>query len=169
MTNKRMPNRMDEPMETPDPVTDSRNRVFHYMDPHSLEDRNDLESLLLACARELRHSKKKRFGSTQDRIVMILNENGGTMSQKTLQQLLRIQPGTISEILSKMEEKNLIERNRYSKDKRASLITSKVLEAVSEEKESFFEVLNDEEKENLKNLLKKVLMDKRTIDRIEDE
>ena len=102
----------------------------------------------------MHHEKRRMFGSSQDRILALLQENGGTLGQKSLQQLLGVQPGSISEILSKMEEKGLISRSRDEDDKRASLIT--LTKDVSVEKEDFFAVLNDEEKESLKAILTKV-------------
>ena len=79
------------------------------------------------------------------------------MSQRTLQRLLDIKPGSISEILSKMEEKGLIERSKDDEDKRASLITLISEEETMEERPSFFEMLSEEEKESLKAILNKIL------------
>ena len=79
------------------------------------------------------------------------------MSQRTLQRLLDIKPGSISEILSKMEEKGLIERSKDDEDKRASLITLISEEEAMEERPSFFEMLSEEEKESLKAILNKIL------------
>lgn len=124
-------------------------------------DPNDLDGLFMACARRMRHERHRRFGSTQDRIIRILNENGGTMGQKALQLLLGVQPGSISEILSKMEEKGLIIRDKDDDDHRASLIRLNT-EVKNEEKEvSLFDVLSDEEKESLKAILNKVLTENR--------
>ena len=111
----------------------------------------------MMCARRMRHNVRRRFGSTQDRIIRILDENGGTMGQKALQELLRVQPGSISEILAKMEEKGLINRSRDDEDKRASLITLQTEALPDSDETSCFSVLSEEEKESLKELLKKVL------------
>lgn len=126
-------------------------------------DRDDLEGMYMACARMLRHRKRGRFGFAQDAIIRLLQENGDTMSQKSLQQLLGIQPASVSEVLSKMEDKGLIERLKDSEDKRASLIVLKNKE-MEIEKEDFFEMLDEEEKEQLKAILNKVL-DARTAER----
>ena len=119
-------------------------------------DREDLEGMYMACARMLRHEKRGHFGSAQDHILMLLKENGGTMSQKAIQQLMGVRPGSISEVLSKMEEKGLIERSRDEEDRRASLICLKE-ENVKIEKKDFFAVLTDEEKQIMKDLLNKVI------------
>ena len=132
----------------------------HRRDDHEMfkrEERDDLEGLYMAVARKLRHSGRRHFGSTQDRIVRILDENGGTMNQKSLQMLLDVKPGSISEILTKMEEKGLVERSRNDDDRRAALITLKAENIDKEERPSFFMMLSEEEKQNLKAILQKVL------------
>ncbi len=130
-------------------------------DLESVLDPNDLDGLFMACARRMRHERHRRFGSTQDRIVRILNENGGTMGQKALQLLLGVQPGSISEILSKMEEKGLIIRDKDDDDRRASLIRLNTEVKDEEKAVSLFDVLSDEEKESLKAILNKVLTENR--------
>lgn len=121
-------------------------------------DENDIEGLFMACARRVRHEKHRRFGSTQDRIIRILDENGGTLSQKSLQRLLDVKPGSISEILSKMEDKGLVSRDRSNEDHRASLITLSEEAFDLEKPASFFDVLTEEEeKQSLKTILKKAM------------
>ncbi len=125
--------------------------------PEFFRDPESLEGMFIACARRMRHNARRRFGSTQDRIIRILDENGGTMGQKALQELLRVQPGSISEILAKMEEKGLISRSRDDEDKRASLITLQTEALPDSDETSCFSVLSEEEKETLRSLLQKVL------------
>ena len=122
-----------------------------------MHDPDSLEGMFMRTARHLRHSGRKQFGSTQDRIIRILDENGGTMGQKALQELLHVRPGSISEILTKMEEKGLITRTKDSDDRRASLITLTADAETPEEPESFFSVLTEEEKETLTEILAKLL------------
>ncbi len=100
---------------------------------------------------------KRRFGSTQDRIVRILDENGGIIGQKALQELLHVRPGSISEILAKMEEKGIITRSKDSEDRRASLITLAVDAKEAAGQSASFAVLTEEEQETLRTLLKKLL------------
>ena len=102
----------------------------HGMHHPFMRDRNDLEGMYMAVARMMGHEVRRRFGMSQDRIIAILKENGGTMSQRTLQRLLDIKPGSISEILSKMEEKGLIERSKDDEDKRASFMDANFSEAI---------------------------------------
>ena len=136
---------------------DSREHSGRRPHPEFLRDPESLEGMFMMCARKMRHNARRRFGSTQDRIIRILDENGGTMGQKALQELLRVQPGSISEILAKMEEKGLINRSRDDEDKRASLITLQTEALPDSDETSCFSVLSEEEKESLKELLKKVL------------
>ncbi len=123
---------------------------------HEFPAPEDLEGMLMACAWKLRRGRRNHFGSTQDRILTILKENGGTMGQKALQELLHVRPGSISEILGKMEEKGLIERSKDEDDRRASLISLKDEDFKAEEKDRFM-MLEEEEKETLKAILKKIL------------
>ena len=124
-------------------------------------DPESLEGMVIGTARMIRHSGRERFGSTQDRIIRILDENGGTMGQKALQELLRVRPGSISEILAKMEEKGLIERSRDEDDKRAALITLSADVRPETEQLNFFAALTEAEQAALKELLKKVLASKK--------
>ena len=122
-----------------------------------MHDPDSLEGMFMRTARHLRHSGRKQFGSTQDHIIRILDENGGTMGQKALQELLHVRPGSISEILTKMEEKGLITRTKDSDDRRASLITLTADAETPAAQESFFSVLSEEEKETLTEILAKLL------------
>ena len=133
-----------------------RGRHPHRHHPEWAGDPESLEGLFVRCVRRMHH-QHGRFGSTQDRIIRILDENGGTMGQKALQELMRVKPGSVSEILTKMEEKGLIERKKDADDRRASLITLTTEDRPETPQTSLFDVLSTEEKETLKQLLKKVL------------
>ena len=128
--------------------------------PHPPLDPERLEDLVRMCARKMHHERHGHYGSTQDDIIRILSENGGTMGQKALQELLHVRPGSISEILAKMEEKELIVRTKDADDRRASLITLKADSLPERERPDFFAALSEEEKEQLKTLLKKVLQNR---------
>ena len=56
--------------------------------------------------------------SGQIPILCMLDRNGGSMSQQELGSRFDIKPGSLSEILSKMETSGLIERSRDPKDRR---------------------------------------------------
>ena len=122
--------------------------------------REDLEGMLMH-AGHLLH-KGHHFGRSQDEVLDFLNKQEN-VSQKDLGGYLRIKPGTLSELLNKLEEKELISREKDEEDRRFSniVLTEKGREflEIKEEKKpkDKFKVLNKEEKENIKNLLSKLI------------
>lgn len=127
-------------------------------------DEDSLSGLMHGCGHFLHH--RSSGGGGQEGILSILAEKE-SMSQKELQEILKIQPGSLSEILAKLEHKGLIERERDESDKRKSVIrltgagkdaTGKADKSASrmDEKE-LFSVLTEEEQSELKRLLKKLL------------
>ena len=86
------------------------------------------------------------------------------MSQKELQDVLQIQPGSLSEILLKLEHKGFITREKDADDRRKSVIslTETRREVLKDqtpriEEGKMFDVLDEEEQKELKRLLKKLL------------
>jgi len=129
------------------------------------EEIEDLETLMMISGHILRHKRHHRFGMTQDRILRTLVKEG-EWSQKDLQEHLRVRPGSISEIVRKMEEKGLVERTREEEDRRMAKIVlteegKRLAEQIPAEmpKEDAFACLSEEEKETMKTLLRKVLTD----------
>lgn len=125
------------------------------------QDQDELYGLMRACGHYLYH--KADNNSCQKRIMRILGKQK-EVNQKELLEILNIQPGSLSEILIKMENKGLLERSKDEEDRRRSIvrITEKgeahekeLLE--SDAKKDLFAVLNEEQKEELKALLKLVL------------
>lgn len=91
-------------------------------------------------------------------VLKILNK--GPISQKELQETLRVRPGSISEILSKMEEKGLIIRNKSEEDARSIIVEitdggKERLKAL-DQKTDLFSSISDEEKLVLKDILTKL-------------
>lgn len=126
-----------------------------------LDTSENLRHLIRSCADYLYRRGGQRNG--QGRILRILSHEG-EMTQKQLQEMLEIQAGSISEILSKMEDNRLIERLKDHEDKRRMLVslTQQGEEHVKEYRlgkkmGDSFSPLNDEEKEQLKILLLKLL------------
>ena len=124
-------------------------------------DEDTLPGLMQACGHQIYH--RGRRGGGQEGILSILAEKE-QMSQKDLQEILQIQPGSMSEILMKLEQKELITREKDSEDKRKSIIrlTPAGKEAAKEQKprmdeNNMFSVLSDEEQTLLKTMLKKLL------------
>ena len=74
---------------------------------NSPQDFDDLAGQLEQCGKFLMYCLGKRRG--QEKILRILWEQG-EISQRELQELLGIQPGSMSEIAAKLESKGLIVR-----------------------------------------------------------
>lgn len=105
--------------------------------------------------------------SSQKRILIILRENGG-MTQRELTERLDVRPGTISEVLGKLENAGLISRIVNPEDKRTIDISltdkgNGMAQEAAESRESrhreMFRCLSQEEKETLLSLLEKVCSD----------
>lgn len=124
-------------------------------------DQNDLYSMMRYCGHYLYHRSGKGHGAGQERILGILAKRE-CMTQKELQSILQIQPGSMSEILTKMEEKNLISRRKDEEDKRKSIIelTEEGRKANAEndtrDGKELFQVLSGSEQEELKVILRKL-------------
>jgi len=126
-------------------------------DPSFIENA-DTETLIRICAHDL-HRRNRRFGESQDRILKILSEKE-CISQRRLQEKMYVRPGSISELISKMEEKGLLISERKQEDRRHVIlkITEEGKKAASEivPAEKGYELRADEE-ETLKTLLKKMI------------
>ena len=125
-------------------------------------NKDNLYSLMRACGRHLYHCAK---GSGQGKILAILSERE-KMTQKELQEILQIQSGSMSEIITKLEEKGLLRRRRDEDDKRRSVLEltdagreSALNYVMHRDESSFFHVLKEEEQEELRNLLGRLLED----------
>lgn len=125
-------------------------------------DKKELLNNLQKCGHFLHCQKGKSLG--QYRILLILKKEG-VIPQKELQQILRIQSGSISEILSKMESNELIYRTKDKNDKRKALVglslkgeeyIKKLINDYEYENQNLFNCLSDEECDNLNNLLIKL-------------
>lgn len=120
---------------------------------------NDLTSQLIKCGQILMHKTGKKRG--QENILEILFQYE-SMSQKQLQEVLGIEAGSLSEILSKLEQRQFIERYKDINDKRKSIIhlTSLGKEKIKHKKsndEDMFDMLTSIEQQQLNDMLNKVL------------
>ena len=85
------------------------------------------------------------------------------MQQQEIQEMLHVRPGSVSEVITKLENKGLVERKKNEEDQRRIVlaITDEGRQACSEsseeENDELFAVLNDEQKEELKKTLKALL------------
>lgn len=134
----------------------------HYHDAN----RNDK---LIINFRDISHMMRKQYEgkASQKRILIILNESD-KLTQKELTERLGIQPGSASEILSKLENAGLITRTPNEEDRRTTDICltdagiELALEAAEQRHkrhEEMFSCLSSEEQETLLSLLEKIHTD----------
>ncbi len=124
-------------------------------------EKDNLYGMMRACGHYLYH--RSGSGAGQGKILAILSQRE-SMTQKELQEMLQIQPGSMSEILTKLEEKGLILRKKHDDDRRMSVLVltdagKDVAEnqRQQEDEASLFAALEDAEREELKKLLGKLL------------
>ena len=130
------------------------------------QDFDDLAGRLERCGKFLMYCLGKRRG--QEKILRILMENG-EISQKGLQELLGIQPGSMSEIAAKLESKGLIVRGRAEADRRKILLSlteegrawlaRQGEDYVRKRRAELFSALAPEEQQTLGVLLEKLCVD----------
>ena len=89
------------------------------MSEQELTREEKLSLLLRVCGRRLYHSSCA--GRTQSRVLQLLAE--GDMSQREMQERLQVQPGSISELVSKLEFKGLLTRRRNENDLRKVMLS----------------------------------------------
>ena len=131
------------------------------------EDEPDaLAQQLEWCGRMLFHFLGKRRG--QGKILRILTERSG-ISQREMQEILGIQPGSMSEIAAKLEGKGLVARGRAEADRRKILLslteegrawlTRQGEDYVRKRRAELFSALAPEEQRTLGVLLEKLCVD----------
>ncbi|NLV86389.1 MAG: MarR family transcriptional regulator [Clostridiales bacterium] len=122
-----------------------------------------LASHLRACGHFLYYQTGGKTG--QRRILLTLLKNEG-LTQKELQDILEISSGALSEILQKMEDASLIEREKSPDDKRQVRLslTSEGKSTALQAKENYirvlqqmFECLDEGEKAKLDEILEKLV------------
>lgn len=131
---------------------------------HNHPHDGSLISLFHQCMHRIHHADGRH--SSQSRLLTILAEEG-ELSQKEMQERLRIQAGSLSELVSKLEAKGLLTRERDESDKRkiSLRITPDGLEVVNqvpqeEERPDPFSVLTEAEQKTLQELLIKIMENK---------
>lgn len=140
-------------------------RVTHY---HAA----DMNDRLIINLRDLGHVMHFLYEgkASQKRILIILNETG-RITQRDLTERLGIQPGSASEILSKLESAGLIIRTPNEADRRTTdvCLTDAGRELAAEASaqrqkrhEEMFSCLSEEEREELLSLLERVCADWKT-------
>ena len=114
------------------------------------------------CSHLLYHKFSLNF--SQNRILVLLKREG-PMTQKALMCQMQIQPGSLSEVLAKVESAGLVERRRCEDDRRNFEINLteegiKQAEAFERDRQDMaallFETLDEREKEALSGILTKL-------------
>ena len=96
------------------------------------------------------------------RVLRLLELADGSLSQRELTELMDVQPGSLSELLGKMEARGLISRIRSEEDHRrvtVSLTDAGRAKAAEHGSRDLFAALEEDEKEQLKALLAKLTAD----------
>ncbi|MCD7817925.1 MAG: MarR family transcriptional regulator [Lachnospiraceae bacterium] len=126
-------------------------------EPKTIEERLDLR--LHQCGHYLYHHTA---GPRQIMVLQLLQKNG-SMSQQDIQNALNIQPGSVSELISKLESKGFLLRQRDETDRRRVVLSltdrGMALEAKPQEEifQERYGVLEEEEQEKLAEMLEKLL------------
>ena len=129
----------------------------------------DMNNKLIWNLRDIGHTMRhiSEGKGSQKRILMILNESPN-ITQSELTERLQIQPGSVSEVIGKLEAAGLIVRSPSETDRRTTNISlTETGKAAAEEAHvqrekrhnQMFASLSDDEKESLLQLLEKVNAD----------
>ena len=111
------------------------------------------------------HGGPRMRAFAQERLLRIIQEKADGIRQKDLVEELKVNPSSVSEIISKLQAEGYVERTVDPMDKRATLITltelgrARAYELEDERNERFsslFSRLTDSEKEQLVELLEKL-------------
>lgn len=129
----------------------------------------DTNDKLIRNVRDLSHFMRMLFEGrgSQKRILIVLNE-AGRITQRELTERLGIQPGSVSEVIAKLEASGYITRSASDVDRRTVDIAlteegkKLAIEAAEQRKqrhEEMFSCLSADEKQELLGLLEKVSAD----------
>ncbi len=126
-------------------------------------DRTELLHAVSACGHFLHHRKGRL--PAQERILHIVHFHE-EISQRELQEILRLQQGSVSETVGKLEDKGLLLRRRDAQDQRKALLRlseegeraeREARERSEREDAALFDLLSEREQEELYTLLGKLL------------
>ena len=145
-------------------IPENGNHNHHHEEHHPNYDEMNIDEKLFALLGRLGRIGHGGFNgkSSQNRILHILSKSE-RMTQRELTEQLGIQPGSVSEIIKKLETAGLISRQSNSEDRRTVDIA--LTDAGKAQAEAsctqlashpLFESLTDEEKQQLLSLLEKV-------------
>ena len=111
------------------------------------------------------HGRGPNPAFARERVLNVISGYEDGVRQKTLTEELRVNPSSVSELISKLENDGYVRRTVDPADKRATLITltelgearaAELADERNERLEKAFGALTDEEKEQLITLLEKL-------------
>lgn len=125
---------------------------------------------LVICLRDVSHVMRGLYESkgSQKRVLMVLEDLGGAVTQRELTQRLGIQPGSASEVFAKLENAGAVTRTPSQEDRRTVdiALTEAGLARAKEARtqrarrhEEMFSCLSEGEKQQLLTLLEKLRED----------
>ncbi|MDO4312975.1 MAG: MarR family transcriptional regulator [Eubacteriales bacterium] len=122
----------------------------------------ELVKKMIICSRYVRHYRHKNIA--QDRVIELLGNNGSKMSQKEIQNRLGIRAASVSELVSKLDNRGMVVKEKSEEDRRAFNIVltekgKKEFEEIinsDDEYKGLFSVLSEEECVALNNILEKL-------------
>lgn len=125
---------------------------------------------LVICLRDVSHVMRGLYEGkgSQKRVLMVLEDLGGAVTQRELTQRLGIQPGSASEVFAKLENAGAVTRTPSQEDRRtvdialteAGLARAKEARAQRARRhEEMFSCLSEGEKQQLLTLLEKLRED----------
>ena len=119
---------------------------------------------LMELSGRLMHHRPGAGSARGQNLVLSILAGRKTMSQRELQQMLAVQPGSISEIVSKLEKKGYVTREK-AEDKRGNMLSiteagiGAIPQAQADPEDELFAALDSNERETLSGLLRKLLND----------
>ena len=122
-----------------------------------------LTSEILCCSKKLHRGKGHGSCHGQGKILRMVSKNPG-ITQKNVQELMGLRSGTISELVSKLENRGYIIKTRCQDDKRLVCLNlteegKRHVQEMNVQKipEDFFKGLNETEMVQMDNLLTKLM------------
>ncbi len=128
-------------------------------EPIKPEDDGTLHGLFLRCSNII--SRRIGGNASRRRIIALLDERG-PLTQRELRELLGIQAGSLSELVSRMEKFGVLTRAVDQRDRRRTVLTltelgyKRAREPREMNDERLFAALTPEEREELRQMLQKI-------------
>lgn len=128
------------------------------------KDNNLNEDALYALFFRCAHILKRRVGSKASRhLILSILDQEGSVSQREIQSRLGIQAGSLSEILSRMEDRGLLVREPSEEDRRTTVL--RITEKGRQENalpsgpsdEELFRMLSLQERSEMKQSFRKII------------